>query len=554
MENFISVDEINVNCNIHIGQIKSLSIKEQMGAHAVAEIMASVEAGSLGIASQQFNSQPLVIDAVKEGERTLLFSGVISKVRINKEVVYDTVHIVAYSLSWFMDLEKKNKSYQGDTSILKLIHKICEENSFSFISSAEDKVTEGPFIQYRETDWEFLVRLSTHLHIPVYAASDYEGKGIYLGLRNQEIPVRLNALNEKWCMDAELNKLVNFDIKKSLYYEVTTGQAFHIGQSIQYNNEILWPFKVNMILQNGMLHCNYKLAGAYYHATPTCYNHYLRGCSLEGTVLERKDETIKVHLDIDDEQDMDCAHFYSWLPEYGNMVYCMPEKGSKIRLLISGEDERCAIGIHCVRQNGGICKETQVPDNRWFSTDKNKKLTLQPSIMELSGEEGKSKISFQDSAGNSLRSCDNILIQAKGNIVIQGTKVTMNAPSEITAIKRELGDPAIVNICHNLDAMGKQTTFRNMEELRLKNIQAGGRDYRGRQTLSEDAKAGKEEEKKKLQFELQKLLKQENEKNDYELGASIVNIISAVPQCPVQDKLSQIAIGFRPIAGRMKGD
>ncbi len=554
MENFISVDEISVSCNFQIGQIKSLSIKEQMGTHTVAEIVAGVEAGSLNIASQQFNSQPLVIDAVKERERTLLFSGIISKIRIDKEAVYDTIYIMAYSLSWFMDLEKKNKSYQGDISILKLIQKICEENSFSFMSSAEDRITEEPFIQYRETDWEFMVRLSTHLHVPVYAANDYEGRGIYLGLRKQGDPVRLNTLNEKWCMNAERNKLMNFDIKKSLYYEVTAGQVFHLGQSIQYNNEILWPFKVDMVLQNGILYCNYKLAGTYYHAMPACYNPHLRGCSLEGTVLERKDEAIKVHLDIDDEQDLDCAHFYPWFPEYGNMVYCMPEEGSKIRLLISGEDERCAIGIHCVRQNGGICRETQIPDNRWFSTDKNKKLTLQPSIIELSGEEGKSKISFQDSVGNSLRSCGNILIQAKGNVVIQGTKVMMNAPGEITAIKRELGDPAVVNICHNLDAMGKQTTFRNLEELKLKNTQARGRDYSGRQILSEEAKAGKEEEKKKLQFELQKLLKQENEKNGYELGASIVNIISAVPQCPRQDKISQIVMGFRPIAGRMKGD
>ena len=169
-------------------------------------------------------------------------------------------------------------------------------------------------------------------------------------------------------------------------------------------------------------------------------------------------------------------------------------------------------------------------------------------------EEGRSKISFNDSTGNSFRSCGNILIQAKGNVVIQGTKVKLNAPREITAVKRELGDPAVVNICHNLDAMGKQTMFRNLEELKLRNHPKRGRAYSRQQIISEENKIREEEKRKKLQFELQKLFRQESERNNYELGASIVNVISAIPQGMEQDRISQIAIGFRPIAGRMKGE
>lgn len=554
MGNFIRIDEISVKCNFPIGQIKSLAIQEQMGAHTVAEIVVGIESDSLIAINQQFNSQPIVIDAVKDGEKAMLFSGVISKIRMDRESDYETMYIMAYSLSWLMDLEKKNKSYQGETSVLQLVQRICEENSFSFVCSAEDRVTEEPFIQYRETDWEFLMRLSTHLHVPVFMTNDYEGKEIYFGLQEHGNPIKLNTLNEKWCMDEERAKIMNFDYKKAIYYEVITGQILHLGQKVGYNHEVLWPFQVNMVLQQGMLYCTYKLAGKHYYSIPTCYNPYIKGVALEGTVLERKNETIKVHLDIDEEQDINRAYFYPWLPEHGNMVYCMPEEGSKIRLLITGEDERNAVGIQCVRQNGKICEETQIPDNRWFSTDKNKKLTLQPSVAELSGEEGQSAISLRDSTGGSINSRGEIVIQAKGKIVMQGTKVTLNAPREITAIKRELGAPAVVNICYNLDVTGKQTAFNNLEELRIKNMAKRGRGYGGGQMLSEEAQEGKEEEKKKLRFELQKLLSQEKEANSYELGASIVNIISAIPQSAEQDRFARIALGFRPIAGRMKGE
>lgn len=553
MNDFIRVDEIRINCNFEIGRIKSLSIKEQLCTHTVAEVGTDIEPGSLNVASQQFSGQPLVIEIVKDGKRMLLFSGVIGIIHVNREADFDTMHITAYSLTWFMDLEQKSRSFQGDTSVLELMQKVCKEHSFSFWCSLEDKMTKAPFIQYRETDWELLVRLSTHLHVPVYAASAYENKGLYIGLQSYGAPVKLNTLNEKWSMDEERAKIESFDTKKAVYCEVITGQILHLGQSAWCHNEVLWPFKVDMILNHGMLYCTYKLAGIHYFTMPTSYNPYVRGTALEGTVLERMNEKIKIHLDIDKEQDIKRAYYYPWLPEHGNMVYCMPEEGGKIRLLITGEDERDAIGIQCVRQNGGICKETQIPDNRWFSTDQNKKLTLQPSVIELSSEDGRSKISFDDSIGNSLKSYENILIQAKGRVVMQGTKVKLNAPREITAIKRELGDPAVVNICHNLDAMGKKTTFRNLEELKIQRLSKGGRTYGGQKIISEETKA-REEKRKKMQFELQKLFRKESEINSYELGASIVNVISAIPQGIEQDRISQIAIGFRPIAGRMKGE
>ena len=63
-----------------------------------------------------------------------------------------------------------------------------------------------------------------------------------------------------------------------------------------------------------------------------------------------------------------------------------------------------------------------------------------------------------------------------------------------------------------------------------------------------------EKEREKLKFKLKELMEDNDAGNGYELGASIVNIISAIPQCVGQDQISQIALGLRPIKGRMKGD
>lgn len=555
MAEYITDSELKIKCNIKISQLRHLSIREGIGTHAMAEFAAEIEPGSLDLSCEEHNSQPLMIYSVKDQKELLLFSGVIGKIRIEKESSSDRLYLSAYSLSWIMDLERKSRSIQNcNETVLGLIQKIIRENSFNLLCSAEDKAVTKPFIQYEETDWEFLLRLSTHLHAPVIAAGDYEGKGIYLGFPESRVPLELNVSCERWCMDAEYKKSANWRTREAAYYEVDTIQILHLGQCVSYRDEILWPYHVRLNLQNGILRCTCKLAGKNHNMFPTIYNPRMKGISLTGTVLERKEEAIRIHLDIDEKQDAGMAYFYPWFPENGNMVYCMPETGSRVRLLMPGEDEQEAVGIHCMWQNGQVCEETQNPDNRWFTTDSEKKIALKPSDIELSTSGGQSGISIQDGVGDIIRSSGEVLVQAKGEVALHGARIELRAPTEITAIKRQLGNPAVVNICHNLDFMGEYSTFKNLNELKT-GIPARGPGFRKENQAKGDnlEEERRKKEKEKLQLKL-KELSEEDEKGTYEFGPSIVNIISSIPQSIEQDRLSQIAVGFRPIAGRMEGE
>lgn len=82
MESFIKINEIRVQCNLQLEQIKSLSIRESMDAHTIAEVTASIEVDSLKVAEQQLRGQPLVIDTLKNGKKILLFFG------SNRSVMY----------------------------------------------------------------------------------------------------------------------------------------------------------------------------------------------------------------------------------------------------------------------------------------------------------------------------------------------------------------------------------------------------------------------------------------------------------------------------------
>ena len=50
-----------------------------------------------------------------------------------------------------------------------------------------------------------------------------------------------------------------------------------------------------------------------------------------------------------------------------------------------------------------------------------------------------------------------------------------------------------------------------------------------------------------------KELMEQEEKAQYELGTSMIYVLAAIPQRIEMDPLAQIAAGFRPIGGRMKG-
>ena len=100
---------------------------------------------------------------------------------------------------------------------------------------------------------------------------------------------------------------------------------------------------------------------------------------------EVKNETIKIHLDIDKEQEEKTAYFYDWVPSTGNLFYCMPKVGTKVSLYICNRDEQSAKAINCVRTNGENCSELQNYNNRYFTSEHNKRIYLLPDEMGIQG-------------------------------------------------------------------------------------------------------------------------------------------------------------------------
>lgn len=81
------------------------------------------------------------------------------------------------------------------------------------------------------------------------------------------------------------------------------------------------------------------------------------------------------------------------------------------------------------------------------------------------------------------------------------------APTEVTVVKRQLESPAVVNLCHNLDSLGRYSTFRNLKSLKEPVITVPGKGTAGSQTVMNRMKKGEAgKEKEKRAFKMKELM------------------------------------------------
>ncbi len=61
------------------------------------------------------------------------------------------------------------------------------------------------------------------------------------------------------------------------------------------------------------------------------------GASIEGKVLAVKEELVKLHLDIDENQSEEEAFWFRYAPPTTNIMYAMPSIGESVRLYFPSE-------------------------------------------------------------------------------------------------------------------------------------------------------------------------------------------------------------------------
>ena len=221
------------------------------------------------------------------------------------------------------------------------------------------------------------------------------------------------------------------------YYEMKRRCIFEIGSEISYKQKNLYVREYEAYNDKQQIFYKYKLCRENGLWQDIIYNKLLRGATLEGKVLAVKEELVKLHLDIDENQNEDEAFWFPFLPLSVNIMYSMPVVGTSVRLYFPNESSEEPIIVGCARKNGDACEKTSEPSNRYYETEHGSEIAMISDALTIKGGCKETlSVSFEDNVGVTFTSPKKLSLNAGGEIEINTPRyVKINGTSQIVMTK-----------------------------------------------------------------------------------------------------------------------
>ena len=171
-------------------------------------------------------------------------------------------------------------------------------------------------------------------------------------------------------------------------------------------------------------------------------------------MLRRVGERIKLWLDMDPEQPEEKAYWYPYLPDTGNILYAMPEKGVEMALYFPNDREKDGIVTHSFSEKE---QEKRIWDTsiKKLETPDGKKIKIWPGFMEIAVSKNRETdlICMGEETGVQLVSQKGIHIQAVGEVRIE-SGLSCSAVSVSQIVLKQTGEK------NKIELSGNQLTFQ----------------------------------------------------------------------------------------------
>ena len=405
------------------------------------------------------NSMNAPIQLLGQGNTAgALFSGYPEKVEIKEERGYRIADIQAVSGTILLDQKKSNRVFQKKVQTYMGIASIvtADTEHSACILPGSDMRTGGTLIQYQETDWRFLKRMASQLGLSLVPDTSYYYPRFYLGLPEGEKRELGEIIACDLCFDGGYYAVSGkclVDREDFICYDVVTRTSLSLGDRVTYEGRELLVSRKKTELAGGEVIFTYRLAGNSYTWVPWEDNPDYTGMSFVGSIVGTQGEQVEVAFDID--KTAAGGNRYGFAPATGNLMYCMPQKGTKTSLYIGNGDEAQGIATGCIRTNGSTCEGTGSPEKKSFRSEHGKGMDLYPQRMGLDGGET-GKITFEDETGTTIESNGGLVLMAKEGIRLESmTGIAMQGMSDIMALYSEGASSLCVN--GSVDMLGKMT-------------------------------------------------------------------------------------------------
>lgn len=414
--------------------IEEFGLIQQTNEHAVLEFSGSIpEEQAENAVYYTMSGRQVEVYCRKEedGEKKLLFHGVVTEVKVLKEGSIPTLKVRAYSNTYFLDVKKKKASYQKTAqtyqSIFQEVLARTKGAKALFYESAEE--SSGEFIlQYRETDWEFLKRMASRFHVSLIPDMKSSFPAFYYGVTDELPAVQMEVEELRLSKD-----LINYEFDREndnigssaadyMYYEVKSYELYDAGKMVSFHGQKFYIRKAVYQMENGILAAYYSLCSRKGMGQGRRKNSLISGISLNGQVKGIQRDKILVQLSLDEKANAHYYFPYSTMSASadGSGWYFMPEKGDEVRIYLPDDEEKHAYASSSasgyVPKKGDTKDKMANPAVKYLRTAGGMEITLKPDGIEINAADGKAVIRMSQDGSISINGTNSISVDAQENI------------------------------------------------------------------------------------------------------------------------------------------
>ena len=431
----ITAGNISIHSRFAISSVTDLQITVSEGSH-----------GSLilrGYLSNDREQDTIISDrikvsceGVKDGVSETLFCGLIQDAHVFVENGVKQVVLSAVTVSVRMDVEEDSHTFQDiEMTYEQLFGQIVMGCNGKVLCEKSFEKTGIPVVQYRETNWQFLNRMSSYMELGVFCDETADDPVVLLGLPKTGRNVRFDTNNYKSRVDEKYNHSAVASKPEFLYYQVESRENYSIGDCCYYKGQTRYIFEKKAELINGLLVFYYKVGGLCHFRRTKEYNRKLAGAALPGEVVKTDGEKVYIRLDIDGNSGK-ATYPYPWSSVTGNLLYSMPQVGAKAFLNFSdSREERAFVGCSMLSSQKTILPDSS--QSRVFGTEHGKRLELYVNGMALKGGKstGQQLLSMGERNLVLAAGSGKISVIAEGGVTLKAPMISLCTPLEINQVR-----------------------------------------------------------------------------------------------------------------------
>lgn len=432
--------------NYEFVKITDLKIERKINEHAKLYVKGIIDSEKGDKYVEGANDKSFIKVSVKDDKNNIkdLFQGITVNISINSSNDIKILEIEALSQTFLMDINKKNRTFQNESSTYR--------NIIDFVNSSYgniqivDQITETSkidtfVVQYKETDWEFVKRLASYFNswiVPECQLGDIKYSIGKTGMLKTYSLDEFNYSIKKGIQEYKIkdgNGVSDLDDMNLITYEVVTNKMLDLCDAVTFKGRNLYVYEAEIEMQDSIFSNKYSLRDKNGMKIRRIYNNQIVGLSLSGTILDIKNDVVKVNLEVDGKQDSNTARWFPYSTVYssedGTGWYCMPEKGDAIRLYFPDNVEKNAYVISSVNLKSRDTKKRSDPAVKSIGTKYGKQLIMEPGAVNIIGSSGM-MVKMTDDGGIEIISDKKIILDAKDDIEINGkAKVLIKGESGV---------------------------------------------------------------------------------------------------------------------------